>query len=475
MIILAAVLLAGSAMVTADDEVFLFRYANAQNPGDPRSVSMEFFKSELEQRSEGRIRVENYFGGILGTEREIADAVAIGALQGTRGGMFEDASIKFNIVLLPYLVEGWEEAICLVRSPWMMRVAAEGRSRGFHIPAVGISQGFRAHGSRTRAIRRVADFDGLKIRVPNAQEVFHRMENALGANPQGIAQSETYSALRTGVVDGTTAPPSDIWDRRQYEVLGWITIDAHATGPDPLMVNLAWYERLPADLQAIFDEVAIEAMELSDRLYSASEARIIADLAEHVEIIHPTPEVRAEMRRRTRPVYDFFVDRGDFTWDDINAAVAASKSCLINSSQDSSLDMETKPSQPAARTHSATRGSTSDHKSSHRFTTQRGTPRFAKPPTSAFDPDPVPENGRTGIGIGNDSTRRPMATGSFSTSFGNIAASEVTGSKAPRLTESAMRGAEQGQSSGDASTSSCTRSLRMTPTRFSPKAETEAR
>ncbi len=143
----------------------------------------------------------------------------------------------------------------------MMEIAAEGRKKGFHIPAIGISQGFRAHGSKKRAIRTVADFDGLKIRVPNAQEVFHRMENALGANPQGIAQSETYSGLRTGVVDGTTAPPSDLWDRRQYEVLDWVTIDTHATGPDPLMVNLAWYQRLPADLRSIFDEVAREALE----------------------------------------------------------------------------------------------------------------------------------------------------------------------------------------------------------------------
>ena len=180
----------------ADDPI-LFRYANAQNASDPRSLSMVFFEQELEKRSNGRIEVENYFGGILGTEREMADAVAIGALQGTRGGMFEDASIKFNIVLLPYMVESWDEGLCLVRSRWMRQVAAEGRKRGFHIPAVGISQGFRAHGSKKRAIRTVEDFRGLKIRVPGAQEVFHRTENALGANPQGIAQAETYSALRT--------------------------------------------------------------------------------------------------------------------------------------------------------------------------------------------------------------------------------------------------------------------------------------
>jgi len=316
-----------SSTLAGEPGVFLFRYANAQNTTDPRSVSMVFFEEELEKRSGGRIEVENYFGGILGTEREMADAVAIGALQGTRGGMFEDASIKFNIVLLPYLVENWDQAICLVRSPWMMGVAAEGKAKGFHIPAVGISQGFRAHGSKKRAIRTVEDFRGLKIRVPGAQEVFHRTENALGANPQGIAQSETYSALRTGVVDGTTAPPSDLWDRRQYEVLQSITIDSHATGPDPLMVNLEWYQRLPADLRKIFDEAAKETLEYSDQLYSKTEGEIINTLSESVEIIRPSPSVRSEMKARTKEVYNFFVERGDYTWDDINAAIAASKAC----------------------------------------------------------------------------------------------------------------------------------------------------
>jgi C4-dicarboxylate-binding protein DctP len=313
--------------VASAEDSYTFKYGNAQNKNDPRSVSMEFFKAELEKRTKGRIKVENYFGGILGTEREMADAVAIGALEGTRGGMFEDASIKFNIVLLPFLVEEWEQAICLARSPWMMKVAEEGRAKGFHIPAVGISQGFRAHGSNKRALRTVADFRGQKIRVPDAQEVFHRMEDRLGANPQGIAQSETYSALRTGVVDGTTAPPSDLWDRRQYEVLKWITIDSHATGPDPLMVNLAWYQRLPDDLKTTFDEVAREALKLSDELYSRTEADIIEKLGEKVEIIHLTPSVRSQMKALTRPVYDLFVDRGDFTWSDINAALEAANRC----------------------------------------------------------------------------------------------------------------------------------------------------
>ncbi len=307
------------------EESIVFRYAHAQNASDPRSLSMEFFKQALEERTHGRIKVEHYFGGVLGTERELADAVAIGALQGTRGGMFEDASIKFNIVMLPFLLDNWAQAMRLVRSPWMMDVAREGRRKNFHIPAVGISQGFRAHGCNKRPIRTLDDFAGLKIRVPDSQEVLYRLEDALGSNPQGIAQAETYSALRTGVVEGSTAPPSDFWDRRQYEVLDWITIDAHATGPDPLMVNLTWYDKLPDDLKPIFDEVAREAMRYSDELYSTSEEKIIARLGKEVGIIRLGPDVIAGMRKKTKPVYDFFVNRGDFTWDDINAAIHAAK------------------------------------------------------------------------------------------------------------------------------------------------------
>ena len=75
-------------------------------------------EKELEKRSKGRIDVENYFGAVLGNEREMMDMVATGALQGTRGGMFTDANPKFVIFMMPFLVNGWEQATKLVQSDW---------------------------------------------------------------------------------------------------------------------------------------------------------------------------------------------------------------------------------------------------------------------------------------------------------------------------------------------------------------------
>ena len=85
---------------------FVMKFGISQPKGSDRATSMEYFEKELEKRSKGRIDVENYFGAVLGNEREMMDMVATGALQGTRGGMFTDANPKFVIFMMTFLVNG---------------------------------------------------------------------------------------------------------------------------------------------------------------------------------------------------------------------------------------------------------------------------------------------------------------------------------------------------------------------------------
>ena len=253
-ILLAALFLGGCG---SSSQQIVFKYGNEQPEAALRSQSMLFFKKELEKRSEGRIRVELFFGGVLGNERELMDLVATGAFQGTRGGFFADANPKFNLFTLPFLVEDWDQAIRLMNSPFMAAVNKGARERGFHIPATGVSQGFRAHTNNKHPIRSPEDLKGLKMRVPS-QEVYVQTAKAFGANPQEIPYIEVYQALQTGVVDGQDNAPANIWDFKVHEVSKYLTISNYATGPDPFMVNLSWFESLPEDLQTLFDEVAVE-------------------------------------------------------------------------------------------------------------------------------------------------------------------------------------------------------------------------
>jgi C4-dicarboxylate-binding protein DctP len=312
----ALAMLAGCGMANDD---FVFRYAHSQSINAPRSQSMVYFERELQLRSSGRVQVETYFSATLGNERELMDMVATGVLQGTRGGLFADANPKFVIFMLPFIVDDWEQAIRLVNSDLSKEINAGARDNGFHIPATGISQGFRAHTNSKRPIRHPDDLVGLKMRVP-PQDIYVRTATAFGASPQEMPASDIYSALKTGVLDGQDNPPSNIWDYNIYEVQSFMTVTHYSTGPDPLIVNLEWYSALPSDLQVIFDEVSVDTIRYSDELNQSLEAGYITQLEEHLQIDVLTPEEIGAFRERVGAVYQHYVASGVITDEEIRRA-----------------------------------------------------------------------------------------------------------------------------------------------------------
>ena len=313
---LIALLLIGCS---ADKNGFVFQYSNSQPEQAPRSQSMIFFEKELEARSGGRIQVENYFGAVLGNEREMMDMVAMGTLQGTRGGLFIDANPKYALFTLPFLVENWDQALKLINSDFTKKINGEARTNGFHIPATGISQGFRAHTNSAHPIKSPEDLKSLKMRVP-PQEVYVLTARAFGTSPQEMPASETYQALKTGVLDGQDNAPSNIWDYKVFEVQKYMSVTNYSTGPDPFIVNLDWYHSLPNDLKAIFDQVAAETIAYSDKLNRESESHYIQQLSEKLEVNYVKGAELEEFRALVKPVYQHFVDKGDFTWEEIREA-----------------------------------------------------------------------------------------------------------------------------------------------------------
>ena len=303
---------------------YVFKYSNEQPESAIRSQSMLYFKERLEKDTNGKIKVELFFGGILGNERELMDLVSTGALQSTRGGFFNDANPKYNLLTLPFLIADWDQAQRLVGSSFMDSINNGARANGFHIPATGISQGFRAHTNNKKPILHPRDFKGLKMRVP-MQEVFIQTAKAFGSNPQELAAIDIYQALQTGVIDGQDNPPSNIWDFKMHEVSKYLTVTNYATGPDPFMVNLDWYNKLPPDLQKIFNRVAKETMAKSDQMYRSKEMEYLDQLSEYLEINYITGDALTPFENSVKPVYDYFIERGMFTMDEIEIAKNISK------------------------------------------------------------------------------------------------------------------------------------------------------
>ncbi len=319
-LVVLSFVLAGLGVPAIADDVYEFKYAHTQSENHPRSESMVFFEEQLEERSGGRIQVELYFSGTLGQEAEVLEMVRLGNLQGCRGGLFERANPMYLMYTLPFMFANADQVVAVMNSDLGMEINQGALDNGFYIPATGVAGGMRQPTNNIRPITSVADLEGINLRTPPI-DVTLRTFQELGANPQQVPYTEVYMALKTGVVDGQENPFSNCVDMKFYEVQKYLSVLNWQVHPDPFYVNPDWYNALPDDLKQIFDEVSRETMNHSNVIWLASEQGYFDILKDKLEVNEIDAEAHAEFVEAVKPVWQYYVDEGMFTWDDINRAL----------------------------------------------------------------------------------------------------------------------------------------------------------
>jgi len=314
-------LVVGLVGFSAWADTYTFTFGHAQPLTHPRHLSMLFFEQLVEEASQGRVQVELFGAAVLGSEAELMDMVKLGTIQGTRGGAFQKASNKYILITLPFLFANVDQALALVRSDVGASINEASLANGYYVPALGLAGGFRQITNVVRPIETPADIAGMKIRAPGIESIVKTFE-ALGAVVTSIPYNDTYMGLKTGVADGQENPCSNIVEMKFYEVQNYMTVVNYQVHPDPFFVNPAWYNSLPADLQAIFDAAAAATMAYSDSIWLAKEDGYRAFLETQLETNVVTDENRPLFINQVASVWQYFIDKGYFTQAEVDAAVA---------------------------------------------------------------------------------------------------------------------------------------------------------
>jgi C4-dicarboxylate-binding protein DctP len=247
-----------------------------------------------------------------------------GLVQGCRGGLFERANKKFLIYTLPFMFENAEKATEVIRSDFGKKINQGALENGFYIPVTGVAGGMRNMTNSKRSVAKVEDLDGLKMRLP-PNELSIKSFKALGANPQNVAYTETYMALKTNVVDGQENPFSNIVDMKFYEAQKFLSLINWQVHPDPFYVNPAWYDSLPENLKAVFDATAEAALIYSDTIWLNSESGYFNFLSEKLKVNTITPEDRKGFVEKAKSVWKSYVDEGYFSQKDIDQVLDIAK------------------------------------------------------------------------------------------------------------------------------------------------------
>ena len=274
--LIASVALAAAGVAMAQDKTIKFA---TQNPkGHPIVLGMEKFKEVVESKSGGKIKVNLFPGGTLGSDQANVSAMQGGTLEmvSMNSGILASQVKEFAIFDFPFMFPNEAVADAVVDGPFGQKMHAKLQDKGL----VGLGYyelGFRQITNSKRPITKVEDVKGLKLRVPPDATLVDIVQ-ALGADAQQIKFSELYVALQQGVVDGQENPLANIHASKLYEVQKHLALTNHQFQMTPFLMSKRSWDRLSdADKKAV-QEAAAEATALQRKMSAEADEKLLADL-----------------------------------------------------------------------------------------------------------------------------------------------------------------------------------------------------
>ena len=243
-----------------------------------QGVAIDTFAKEVEKRTNGRYKIQPFYSGALGAERESVEAVQLGTqdLTFTSTGPVPNFVPEVAILDIPFLFRDYNHARATLDGPIGQDLLQKFPSKGIVALAWG-ENGFRHMTNSKRSITVPEDVKGLKMRTME-NPVHIQAYKAFGIIPTPMAFTEVFTALQQGTVDGQENPLSVITSAKFDQVQKYLALTGHVYSPCLLLMNKASWEKLsPADKQAFLD-AAKEAVKANRARVDDDEKKAVADL-----------------------------------------------------------------------------------------------------------------------------------------------------------------------------------------------------
>lgn len=276
-------LLAGLTLAQAQVQL---TFASAYAPDDHQTLAVDEFARLVEEYTNGEVLINVAAGGVLGGERDVAEGIQIGTVDGAiLGGILQNFDPAMAILEFPFLFKNTEHVNAVMQG----EVGEAIRQR------IVDETGIRALGYVMRTPRELTtlepvesleDLRGMQIRVPEMQAHLETWR-ALGANPTPIAFTEVYNALQQGVVDGQENPIGVIYANGFGEVVDYMAWTDHLVGFMLITISDAKYQQLTPAQQEALVRAAEDARVFNDQMLEELNEGWIAGLGEQVTYTNP--------------------------------------------------------------------------------------------------------------------------------------------------------------------------------------------
>ena len=315
---------AHGAALAQDIKPRLIRFGYGLQEQSNQGRAARLFAEEVEKASGGKMKVRAIGAAALGSDVQMQQALIGGAQEMMVGSTATLVGITKEMAIwdTPFLVNNAKEADTLLDGPVGEKVKAKLEEKSL-VGLVYWENGFRNLTNNKRAVARLEDLDGIKLRVMQ-NNVFLESFKTLGANAVPMPFSELFTALETRTVDGQENPYNTILSSKFYEVQKYLTVTNHVYSPWIVLVSKKYWDGLSATEKKVLMDAARKSRDFERKDTREEAAKALAELkAKGMQVNELSPAEAARMRDKlTRVNAGIAANVGMDLWNEVQAELA---------------------------------------------------------------------------------------------------------------------------------------------------------
>jgi tripartite ATP-independent transporter DctP family solute receptor len=246
------------------------RLGDVHPPYYPTVIGNKKFAELVEQKTNGRIKIEVYHSGQLGDEKAVIEQVQLGAIEFTRisSSPLGEFSKPFGVFSLPYIFDNTDHLWRYLESDdgkALLTGLESSRMRGLAYYASGTRSFYSS-----KPLNSVEDLRGKNIRVQQSK-INMEMISALGATPTPMPYGEVFGGLQSGTIDVAENNFPSYLSANHYQVARYFINDQHQMVPEVLLISKVAWDKLSEEDKKIIEEAAWESVKYQIESWNAFE------------------------------------------------------------------------------------------------------------------------------------------------------------------------------------------------------------
>lgn len=280
----------------------------AHNDGQPTVLACQKFSEDVKEKTDGRIEIQVFPGGVLGNETNMRDAVSTGTLHmaSLGAGVFGAYTGAANLPVCNYTWDSEEQMMEVLNGDLGKKYINDPveQASGIHI-INGWPQSAREL-LTVKPVNSLEELKGMKIRIPAGNAIYEDTWAAYGCLPVALAMDEVYTALEQNVIDGLEMPLDSLYQGGYHEKAKYLALTDHMMYLQYLMINSDTWKSLSAEEQKVIEECASEAESYQTELRDENLEKILGDMKQQGVTV--TEVDKQEFMDATEPVFQKWMD-----------------------------------------------------------------------------------------------------------------------------------------------------------------------